>query len=317
MNTGIRWLVLALALLAAETAWSNVQPTAKQDDRDQVRVVAMHFLQDAASGKRDSVNGLLIAPSEGRLQEKLALMVTRTMELMAGGDLKEEALDPVRVEGDWGLVVTRQKRPKADRDKVKLSRLLLHKVDDGWKVVPKAVFSDPSLNVSRDRQAQALLRWYRAQQRAWTKKFVAPLMKEDALPDAMQHLATAPHFNIKRLRDPFASYLALVTQHSNKVLQARKIKLASRPKEPLEAFDLSTLKLVAIYGMHGRRVAMFEDNEGKGHTVEVGNHMGKYNGKITAIDDTAVHLLEEMINPLGEIEHKELLLTLASDKEKE
>ncbi len=307
--------ILLMTILAANS-WANVAPSSHADDSDQVRVAAMHFLQEAANGKQSAVDDLLVTPTEGRLQEKLALMMARKMELLSAGDLKEEPLEPVRVEGDWGLVVIRQKRPKADRDKVKLSKLLLHKEDDAWKVVPKAVFSDPSLNVSRNSQAQALLRWFRLNQRIWSRKYVAPLVKSEALPDAMQHLATAPHFNLKRLRDPFASYLARVSQHSNQVLQARRIKLASRPKEPLEEFDLSTLKLVAIYATHGKRVAMFEDSEGKGHTVEVGNHMGKYNGKITSIDDHGVHLLEEMINPLGEIEHKEMLLTLSSDKEK-
>jgi len=309
-------IYLAILMLIPLAAWANVESAAVKDgdDSGQARQVATLFLKGMATGQRDGVDRLLVVPTESRLRDKLSLVLTRRIELMAGGDVMEEGLAPIRIKKEWGLLVTRQQRPKAARDKVKLANILLHKVDNQWKVVPKVVFSDPSLNVSRDVNAQSLLRWFRSMQRGWIKKFVLPLMKDDALPDAMQHLAMAPAFNIDQLRDPFASYLALVSKHSAKVLLARKSKRAARPKEELEFFDLSSLHLVAIYAIHNKRVAMFEDSEGMGHTVQVGSYMGKDSGKITAIDKDTVHLLEKMVNPLGELKHKEMLLTLASDK---
>jgi len=320
----VRMMQLMLMLGLVNSAWANVQSvnqaasgkTIEASDNDQIRHVAMAFLHGIASGNHDAVKALLATPTEGRLQEKLSLMMTRNIELIAGGDLIEEALQPLQIQGDWGLLLTRQQHPKADRDKITLSFLLLHKVEKDWRVVPKVLFNDPSLNISRNQHAQLLLRWFRSHQRSWTKKFVTPLVKDQALPDAMKHLAIAPPFNIDHLRDPFASYVALVSQHSKKVMMAHKAKMASRPKEVLEAFDISTLKLVGIYAIHGKRVAMLEDSQGIGHTVHVGNYMGKLNGKITAIDYNVVHLLEEVINPLGVLEHKEMLLTLAKDKDK-
>ncbi len=286
------------------------------NESDMARGVLDQFLKALRAGDRNRVDRLLVVPSEDRLRDKLSLAMTRRMELMAGHDLYEEVLEPGRVREGWGLFVTLQRQPKADRNKVKLSSVLLYRDEGGvWKVVPKIVFSDLSLNVSHDADAQALLRWYRNNERRWTEKFVAPLLSENGMPDAMRHMATAPQFDLDRLRDPFASYIALITKHQEKVLQDRREKANARPKEPLEAFDLSSLRLVAIYAIHGQQVAMVEDNEGTGHTVRVGDYMGKYNGKVTAIDASGVHLLEEMINPKGKLEHKETLLALPEDKE--
>jgi len=317
MKSAVKLVVSMVLMVWSVAAWANVEPIAVKpgDDNSAVRQVAMLFLQSMAMGQRADAERVAAAPTESRLREKLSLMLTRRIELMSGGDVLEDALAPMHIQKEWGLLLTRQQRPKADRDKVKLGYILLHKIDNQWRVVPKVIFSDPSLNVSRDPSAQSLLRWFRANQRRWIQKFVVPLMKDEALPDSMQHMAMAPAFNIDQLRDPFASYLALVSKHSVKVLQARKRKLVSRPKEALERFDISSLHLVAIYAIHDKRVAMFEDSEGLGHTVEVGNYMGKDNGKITAIDHGVVHLMEEMINPLGELEHKEMLLTLVSDED--
>jgi len=319
MKGVVKCIYWAMLMLISVAAWANVEATTAVldgDDSDQVRQVATLFLQGMTTGQREAAEKVIVAPTENRLRDKLSLMLTRRIELMSGGDVLENVLAPTRIQKEWGLLLTRQQRPKAESDKVKLGYVLLHKTEDQWRVVPKVIFSDPSLNVSRDSNAQSLLRWFRANQRGWIQKFVVPLMKDEALPDSMQHLAVAPKFNLDHLRDPFASYLALISKHSVKMLQARKNKLSSRPKDLLESFDLSSLHLVAVYAIHDKRVAMFEDSEGVGHTVEVGNYMGKDSGKITAIDRDTVHLREEMINPLGELEYKEMLLTLASDEDK-
>ncbi len=311
---------LALASPGKQTAIHSTAATkrpssALSEDERAARQTTQDYLRALQGTQQSQVDQVLIVPGEERLKEKLALLVARQMELMHGGDLTRELLDPVRVSGNWALVLTRLQRPKADRDRVKLGQLLLNKGDDGWRVVPDVVHSDPTLNISRNHDAQALLRWFRRHQQRWHKKFVAPLMQGDMLPDAMRHLAQAPSFDIETLRDPFASYLAAVAKNNEQVLQRRKANLASRPREALEAFDLSALHLVAIYSMGEKRVAMLEDNEGKGHTVNVGNYMGKYNGRITAIDADAVHLLEEVMNPAGEVVHKEVLIALIDASE--
>ncbi|MDQ6951038.1 MAG: pilus assembly protein PilP [Mariprofundales bacterium] len=313
---------LFMILLVATPAWANnhpesmaaaidvVQPySADQKDAHQM---AMKYVAALNAGQSDAASAMMVMPQTERLQDKMRLMLVRQMELIRGGDVVQSLLNPVRVDGDWALVLLLEKHPKMDRNRVKLNALLLQRQDDAWKVVPAVVYSDPAINVSRNLAAQRVQRWYRRHQQALRSKYVAPLLQGDALPDAMRHLARAPVFNIERLRDPFASYLAKVAKHSEKLLLQRKTSLASRPHEVLEDFDLLSLHLVAIYTMDHKRVAMLEDSEGKGYVVTVGNYMGKYNGKIIAIDADAIHLVEEVVNPAGRLVHKPVVIQLAA-----
>jgi len=303
-------------------AWANVahktdiaaKPASYSSDQADVHRLTMQYLAALQAGESAEATALLVTPQEGRLQDKLRLWVAREIELMRGGDLQRVAVAPVQVEGDWALVVGLEKHPKADRDQVKLARLLLHREDNVWKVVPDIVYSDPAINVTRNHSAQHLQRWFRRHQQVLRHQYVAPLIKGDAMPDAMRHLAQAPPFNLTSLRDPFASYMAAVAKHGAEMLRRRKSRVATRPHEEMENFDLSALHLVAIYAMNGKRVAMLEDNEGKGHVVQVGNYMGKYNGKIIAIDPGVVHLLEEVVNPAGALVHKEVKIPLMDAK---
>jgi len=139
----------------------------------------------------------------------------------------------------------------------------------------------------------------------------APLADDSGIPDAMQHMVKAPKIDFTNLRDPFASYLAKATpQGRSTTLQANKLRLNNRKREKLEAYDLDALKLVAIFSMGGERVAMVEDTLSKGYIVRRGNRMGKHNGKIEKIDDNTIFLVEQVLNPAGEIVDKQRKLTM-------
>jgi len=133
---------------------------------------------------------------------------------------------------------------------------------------------------------------------------------EDVIPDAMRHLVKGPDADIESLRDPFASYLALVAARNREFLAERQSHLASRGREVLEAFDLATLKLVATMRMGKDRVAMIEDAEGKGYIVRQGNYIGKHNGRIEKITDNSLDLVEQALNPAGDIVKRRVTMTL-------
>lgn len=141
-------------------------------------------------------------------------------------------------------------------------------------------------------------------------KPVAAETDNEELPDAMQHLVTAPPIDFDNLRDPFASYLATVAARGQRILQEKRMQLANRPREALENFDLATLKLVAIYRQGEERVAMVEDATGKGYIVRRGNYMGTNNGRIEKIDADTLYLVEQVLNPAGEIIDHQVTLTL-------
>jgi type IV pilus assembly protein PilP len=133
---------------------------------------------------------------------------------------------------------------------------------------------------------------------------------DEAIPDAMQHLLKAPEIDFANLRDPFASYLALVAQRGQAILSEQRLRFENREREILENFDLSTLKLVGIYSMGEDQVAMVEDASGKGHTIRRGNYMGKNNGRVEKIEFDTVYLVEQILNPAGDVVDNQVALTL-------
>jgi len=114
------------------------------------------------------------------------------------------------------------------------------------------------------------------------------------------HRLKAPAMNITSLRDPFESYLMVLERQR----QARKGKMragaSQRKREPLEAFDLNALKLVAIMEMGGSRVAMVEDDTGKGYVVRKGGYIGRDSGRVVAISDSNMIIMETVLNPADE-----------------
>jgi len=137
-----------------------------------------------------------------------------------------------------------------------------------------------------------------------------PVTAEEEVPEAMQHLVKAPEIDFANLRDPFESYLALVAARGRSILLDREHRLSNREREPLESFDLATLKLVAIFSKGEDRVAMIQDSSGKGHIVRRGNYMGKDNGHVEKIDSDTVFLVEQVLNPAGDITDRQVTLTL-------
>jgi type IV pilus assembly protein PilP len=138
----------------------------------------------------------------------------------------------------------------------------------------------------------------------------ASAQDDDVIPDAMKRLMKAPNVDYAHLRDPFASYLAMVAERGRAALLEREARLSNRPREVLENFDLSTLKLVAIYTMGGERVAMIQDATGKGYIVHRGNYMGQNNGRIEKISNDSLYLVEQVLNPAGEITDRQVTMTL-------
>ncbi|WP_241697590.1 pilus assembly protein PilP [Mariprofundus sp. NF] len=134
--------------------------------------------------------------------------------------------------------------------------------------------------------------------------------EEGSMPDAMQHLVTAPEIDFANLRDPFASYLVRVASRGQSALLNSKTRLSNREREKLEDYDLSTLKLVAIFSMGGERVGMVQDGTAKGYIVRRGNYMGKNNGKIEKITGDTLFLVEQVLNPAGEIIDRQVNLTM-------
>jgi type IV pilus assembly protein PilP len=73
----------------------------------------------------------------------------------------------------------------------------------------------------------------------------------------------------------------------------------NRPREFLEQFPLDTLKMVGTLDSKGNAYGLVETKDGLIHRVKVGNHMGQNYGRITAISDSKINLVEIVPDGLG------------------
>jgi len=102
-------------------------------------------------------------------------------------------------------------------------------------------------------------------------------------------------------RDPFVPLLTV------------KVPIAprdDRPLEPLEHYELTQLRLVAVLLGFDKPHAMIKAPDGKAYIVTVGNRLGKNRGVITAITKKAVVLKETYYDYTGNIKSSEKQLKL-------
>jgi Tfp pilus assembly protein PilP len=107
-------------------------------------------------------------------------------------------------------------------------------------------------------------------------------------------------------RDPFESIL----KEKLPILEPGPVKDTSRPLEPLERFDLSSLQLMGImWGGLGRR-AVIKAPDGKGYFVTVGMHMGQNGGQVVAVENDRLVIKEKHRNMKGNVIDKILTIPL-------
>jgi type IV pilus assembly protein PilP len=110
-------------------------------------------------------------------------------------------------------------------------------------------------------------------------------------------------------RDPFQPFIAAQTP----------VKPVGEdiPVTPLQKYDLSQLKLVAIIVGAGEGSAMVEDSEGKGYIIKKGVYVGSNYGKVKTVLKDRVIIEERYKDYTGQIKEKEIILRLqASGEEK-
>ena len=102
-------------------------------------------------------------------------------------------------------------------------------------------------------------------------------------------------------RDPFRSFV---------LDQAER--MAKHERGPLEQFDLSQLTLVAVVWGTQRPRALVSDPSGRGYVVQEGTPIGKNDGEVIRIGDTAVLVKETYVDYLGEATTKEIEMRVRS-----
>ncbi|MBF0271438.1 MAG: pilus assembly protein PilP [Magnetococcales bacterium] len=102
-----------------------------------------------------------------------------------------------------------------------------------------------------------------------------------------------PPYRLVGKRDPFQAPAGVEKSRMHDNADATPTAPA-RPREPLEAFQLDSLKLVAILRSKDGwpPAAMVQDPQGKGHLVRQGVHIGTREGEVTEINDGVVTIRE-------------------------
>lgn len=73
----------------------------------------------------------------------------------------------------------------------------------------------------------------------------------------------------------------------------------NRPREPLEAFPLDSLKMVGTIGTKGTIEALIKDPQGVIHQVHAGDYLGQNYGHVTQVTAGEVDLVELVPNGSG------------------
>ena len=136
-----------------------------------------------------------------------------------------------------------------------------------------------------------------------------PVLKTEEAPSVLDEdvikkpaYATAPIFNPEGRRDPFVTFRGEAEMaHDDESLLL-----------PLQRYELSELRMVGvIWGAKGTR-ALVEDGEGMGHSLGVGDRVGRANGVVTKVTETEVIVKEEFPGVGGRMVSRESSLQLTT-----
>jgi type IV pilus assembly protein PilP len=109
--------------------------------------------------------------------------------------------------------------------------------------------------------------------------------KIDPIPEVQPYTAT--EFNADgQLNDPFKP-----RKPKNSAVGGVQPNMA-RPKEPLEAYPLESLKYVGLLAKEKLTYALIKTPDGNIQQVKIGNYLGQNFGVVTEITDSAVTLKE-------------------------
>jgi type IV pilus assembly protein PilP len=84
----------------------------------------------------------------------------------------------------------------------------------------------------------------------------------------------------------------------------------TRPKEPLEAFSLETLKMVGVLSKLGVIHGVIKTSEGAIYHVKKGNYVGQNFGLVTQIGDSEINLREIVQDSAGDWSERSSTLIL-------
>ena len=144
-------------------------------------------------------------------------------------------------------------------------------------------------------------------------EIIRPVMPDDEeielLPTQAFVEYLAYHYNPMGKKDPFKPLIKV----EKKIAERMMIE---GPLTPLQKYNLTELKLVAIVVGLGHPRAMVEDSKGDGYILSKGTFIGDSYGVVTEIKENEVVIVEKEVDPSSdEIVQREVSLILYKPEE--
>lgn len=89
----------------------------------------------------------------------------------------------------------------------------------------------------------------------------------------------------------------------------------NRPREPLEAFPLDGLKMAGTLGLAKSIEGLVRDPDGVVHRIRVGNYVGQNFGRVTAIGEDRIDIVEMVPNGGGAWIERPAAIALSDTKQ--
>jgi len=134
------------------------------------------------------------------------------------------------------------------------------------------------------------------------KKEAASEQKEEAKIEAETYL-----YNPDGRRDPFLSIIEASKE-------AQDVEKKKKGLKPLEAADLSGIKVLAIAWEKKKYFAMVQFSDNKYYTIREGMTLGPYGGKVVKIYQDGIVVRETVKDYKGELQYKDTTLKLRKEE---
>jgi len=112
------------------------------------------------------------------------------------------------------------------------------------------------------------------------------------------------------LRDPFG----LSAEEQEQANSSGPHPDQNRPREPLESFPLDGLKMSGTLGSAKSIEGLVRDPDGVVHRVRVGNYLGQNYGRVLAISEDRIDLVELVTNGAGGWMERQATISLGDTK---
>ncbi len=116
-------------------------------------------------------------------------------------------------------------------------------------------------------------------------------------------------YSASDLRDPFVAAVDLNEQATPTGPAPDK----RRPRQPLEAFPLDTLAMVGILEQQDNQWALIKDPQNVVHRVQLGNYMGRNEGRVVEITESNIRLIEIVPDGIGGYIEREAAIAIGNE----